>query len=293
MLRELLKTQKQTSADGFRFRGLESTRLTNLTDAIFGFAITLLVISSEVPQTYVELQASMYSFMGFVFCIMLLFDIWSSHYKFSKRYGLEDRTTRTLNFLLLFVLLFYVYPLKYLFSYIGTLLLVQLMTVLGDNSEAFQLAVNELSKANLDADQWKDIMIRFGLGIALIHLFFMFMHLNALKLKRELYLNDREIFLTKTYAQVYGIVVFVSVVSMLIVVVMGGRWADLSGGAYLLIAIFISLHKRFRKKRWIDLVSSQVAGEEQTETEEEQPLPKIEEVEEELHAPEDESNDAD
>lgn len=292
MLRELLKTQKQTSTDGFRFRGLESTRLTNLTDAIFGFAITLLVISSEVPQTYVELQASMYSFMGFVFCIMLLFDIWSSHYKFTKRYGLEDKTTRTLNFLMLFVLLFYVYPLKYLFSYIGTLLLVKLMTLIGDNSEAFQLAVSELSKANLDANQWKDIMIRFGLGIALIHVFFMLMHLNALKLKDELYLNSREIFLTKTYAQVYGIVVFVSIISMLIVMVMGGRWADLSGGAYLLIAIFISLHKRFRKKRWAILSSTTTMDEEQSEPVEIEPNPISEEIVDDSQKTEEQSKDS-
>lgn len=292
MLRELLKTQKQTSTDGFRFRGLESTRLTNLTDAIFGFAITLLVISSEVPQTYVELQASMYSFMGFVFCIMLLFDIWSSHYKFTKRYGLEDKTTRTLNFLMLFVLLFYVYPLKYLFSYIGTLLLVKLMTLIGDNSEAFQLAVSELSKANLDANQWKDIMIRFGLGIALIHVFFMLMHWNALKLKDELYLNSREIFLTKTYAQVYGIVVFVSIISMLIVMVMGGRWADLSGGAYLLIAIFISLHKRFRKKRWAILSSTTTMVEEQTEPVEIEPNPISEKIVDDSQKTEEQSKDS-
>ena len=52
MLKELLKQKRETSKEGFRYRGLESSRLENLTAAIFGFAITLLVISSEVPKPF-------------------------------------------------------------------------------------------------------------------------------------------------------------------------------------------------------------------------------------------------
>ena len=66
-----LKNNKK-SPDGFRYRGLQGSRLETLTDAIFGFSVTLLIISSEVPKTYVELQASMYSFIGFIFCTLLM-----------------------------------------------------------------------------------------------------------------------------------------------------------------------------------------------------------------------------
>ncbi|MGB3591084.1 MAG: TMEM175 family protein [Nonlabens sp.] len=75
------------------------SRLETITDTVFGFAITLLVISNEVPATYVELQASMYGFIGFVFCINLLLSIWASHNKFFLHCGLRDQLTTRLNFL--------------------------------------------------------------------------------------------------------------------------------------------------------------------------------------------------
>ena len=46
----------------------------------------------------------------------MLATIWNTHYKFSRRYGLDDPTTRFLTCVLLFIVLFYVYPLKFLFT---------------------------------------------------------------------------------------------------------------------------------------------------------------------------------
>jgi len=42
--------------------------------------------------------------------------IWFEHHHFYKRYALQDQTTMALNTLLLFVILFYVYPLKFMFT---------------------------------------------------------------------------------------------------------------------------------------------------------------------------------
>ena len=36
----------------FRWRGQEITRIEGLSDAVFAFAITLLVVSVEVPKTF-------------------------------------------------------------------------------------------------------------------------------------------------------------------------------------------------------------------------------------------------
>lgn len=46
--------------------------------------------------------------------------IWFEQHKFFRRYGLQDGTTVTLNVILLFVVLFYVYPLKFLFGLLVT-----------------------------------------------------------------------------------------------------------------------------------------------------------------------------
>ena len=65
------------SKHGFRYRGVSSSRLEGLTDAVFGFSITLLVVSLEVPDSFIELQASMYGFLGFILAAMIIFMFWN------------------------------------------------------------------------------------------------------------------------------------------------------------------------------------------------------------------------
>ena len=102
----------------FRWRGHEISRIEGLSDAVFAFAITLLVVSLEVPKTFTELAATMHGFGAFLISFLLLFAVWFNQYKFFRRYGLQDTTTVVLNAALLFVVLFYVYPLKFLFSFL-------------------------------------------------------------------------------------------------------------------------------------------------------------------------------
>ena len=100
----------------FRWRSGEITRLEAFCDVVFGFALTLLVVSLEVPRNYAELMAAMRGFVPFAVCFAQLVMIWRAHYIFSRRYGLEDGYTVFLNVVLLFVVLFYVYPLKFVFT---------------------------------------------------------------------------------------------------------------------------------------------------------------------------------
>src|ERR1700737_2361186 len=92
----------------FRWRGGEITRLEGFTDAVFAFAVTLLVVSLEVPRTFAELVIAMRGFLAFAICFVLLFLIWYEHYVYSRRYGLDDTTVVWLNGALIFVVLFYV-----------------------------------------------------------------------------------------------------------------------------------------------------------------------------------------
>src|SRR5215469_14845900 len=100
----------------FRWRAGEITRLEGFCDVVFGFALTLLVVSLEVPRNYVELMAAIRGFVPFAACFAQLILIWRAHYRFSRRYGLEDPYTVFLNVVLLFLVLFYVYPLKFVFT---------------------------------------------------------------------------------------------------------------------------------------------------------------------------------
>ena len=94
----------------------EITRLEGFSDAVFGFALTLLVVSLEVPQTQRELMNAMRGFGAFAVCFGIVSWIWYEHNLFFRRYGLQDGFTIFLNLILLFVVLFYVYPLKFIFT---------------------------------------------------------------------------------------------------------------------------------------------------------------------------------
>lgn len=100
----------------FRYRAHEVSRLEAFSDVIFGFAVSLLVVSLEVPKDYHEMVELLRGFFPFAICFFLFLDIWFEHHAYFKRYALQDRTTMILNSILLFVILFYVYPLKYMFT---------------------------------------------------------------------------------------------------------------------------------------------------------------------------------
>jgi uncharacterized membrane protein len=116
MIRKHLIGSHTVGESGFRWRGHEVTRLEGFTDAVFAFAVTLLVVSLEVPKTFPELLEAMHGFIVFGICFTLLAYVWFMHYRFFRRYGLENPWTVILNCALLFFVLFYVYPLKFLFT---------------------------------------------------------------------------------------------------------------------------------------------------------------------------------
>ena len=98
----------------FRWRGEGVSRVENFSDAVFAFALTLLVVSTEVPHSYAALMTVLSGFPAFALSFLLLVAIWYNHYLYFRRYGLHDTTTIALNNGLLLVVLFCIYPLKFI-----------------------------------------------------------------------------------------------------------------------------------------------------------------------------------
>lgn len=107
---------------GFRWRGGDSSRLEALSDMVFAFALTLLVVSSAPPASFGDLVDQLWGFPGFAAAFTVLLLIWHAHYIFFRRYALEGRVVMALNAGLLFLILFFVYPLKYLATMLSSFL---------------------------------------------------------------------------------------------------------------------------------------------------------------------------
>jgi uncharacterized membrane protein len=94
------------------------TRIEAFSDAVFGFAITLLVVSLEVPDTFDELVRVMRGLPVFAVSFAILLMIWQEHHSLFKRFPSSDGVTIWLNGALLFVVVSYIYPLKFMFAWI-------------------------------------------------------------------------------------------------------------------------------------------------------------------------------
>jgi hypothetical protein len=100
----------------FNWRGDGVSRLEGFSDAVFGFSITLLIVSLEVPRTFEQLTAIIWGFPAFAASFVFLFTLWYHHNLFFRRYGMTHTPVALLNGLLLFLVLFFVYPVKFLAS---------------------------------------------------------------------------------------------------------------------------------------------------------------------------------
>jgi uncharacterized membrane protein len=92
----------------FRWRGGDVSRLESLSDAVFAIALSLLVLSLQVPATSEQLIGLFWQIPAFALCFAFLIWIWNIHFHFHRRFGFEDATTVALNGLLLFCVVFYV-----------------------------------------------------------------------------------------------------------------------------------------------------------------------------------------
>jgi uncharacterized membrane protein len=211
----------------FRWRGEDITRLEGFSDAVFAFAVTLLVVSLEVPKTFHELMEAMRGFAAFGVCFALLVDVWFNHYRYFRRYGLQDAWSVFLNCVLLFFVLFYVYPLKFLF--------VMLFSGGGE----------------IDAEQARTLFIIYGLGYAGVFLVFALLYRHAWTVREVFKLNAIELLKTRQSMVDHVAMVIVGLVSALLAFSLPAGLVGLAGYFYFVIGIYytasgILFGKRYR-----------------------------------------------
>ncbi len=72
MFSKQLAKKKIGAREGFRWRGEDVSRIEGLSDAVFALAVTLLIVSTEVPKTYNDLILKLRDFVPFAACLRIL-----------------------------------------------------------------------------------------------------------------------------------------------------------------------------------------------------------------------------
>jgi len=252
MIRETLMERGVGDPHKFRWRSHEITRIEGLSDAVFGFAVTLLVVSLEVPKTYAELMEAMRGFGAFAICFTLLIVVWFNQYKFFRRYGLQDNLTVVLNLALLFVVLFYVYPLKFVFSF--------LISEFTGHGAHVRLPNGTIEAMVENSDQVATLMLIFGLGYVAVFGLFALLFLRAYRKRDQLGLNELERFDTRTDIQESALNASIGLVSIIFAIFAGRRAASLSGMTYMLCPIVMTVNGTLMGKRRRKIEQSLPAG---------------------------------
>jgi hypothetical protein len=149
----------------------------------------------------------------------MLLGVWYSHYVFFRRYGLLDRVTVGLNSILLFLVLFCVFPLKFLFSAISNYLF--------RNSSPTWFATTV---------QINGMLVLYALGFAAVFFLVASLYWNAWRLRELLALSGVERLLTvSSIVDALGMVA-IALLACLASLVIPSAWSAYSAAIYLLIA---------------------------------------------------------
>ncbi|MBY0435516.1 MAG: DUF1211 domain-containing protein [Cyclobacteriaceae bacterium] len=241
MIREIV-SKHIGGSEGFRNRGIEPGRLENFSDAVFALAITLLLISTSPPVSFQQVKRFVFDLLPFAICIALILAIWYQHFEFFYRYGLRSGRVVFLNTVFLVIVLFYVYPLKFL----AKLSLIPLGVLLGKD-----WLVTEIG-STIHPQDIGDLMIIYGIGAMSAFFTLMLLYRHALSQAKELELNKVEMFDTRVSIRTNFLMGLVPLVSVLFALLLRGYWQAgmVAGFAYFLYTPVMMIHgAKSRKKR--------------------------------------------
>jgi len=184
MIREQIKDFKGLDHDpDFRWRGTNVTRIENLSDIIFALALGMLISGVDAPRDIVGLREFLWNIFPTALGFTVLLGLWHGHYTFFRRYGVADRTIIFLNAVLIFVVLFMAYPLRFAFDSLFAF-------ITADTAKSVEMGVMTWKVAG-------EFVAFFSLAYAVAFLIFALMYGHILKKADLLSLNAYEIAITK------------------------------------------------------------------------------------------------
>src|SRR5450432_3559809 len=233
MIRKLLSRSASVRNERVGKRNYEIQRIETFSDGVFAFAVTLLIVSLEVPKSFDELLTTMRGFLAFGISFFILIMIWNEQHRFFRHYGLDDVWTLTLNGILLFIVLFYVYPLKFLFT------LMFRGMIYGSNNSPYEMKQTQVPA----------LMMIYAAGFIVIYFLFFLMYLHASRKSKELGLSAVEKFDCKSSMYKELIMVIIGSCSFLTAALLKDNLAGIAGWIYFLLAPVITVYFTIRNKK--------------------------------------------
>jgi uncharacterized membrane protein len=251
MIRETVGKNLVEAASTFRYRGRDTGRLENLSDGVFALAITLLLISTSPPTTIHQLKQFGWELIPFTICIVLIMIIWHEHFVFFYRYGLRDIKVIVLNTSFLIIVLFYVYPLKFLWR---MLLLYPLSKMFGQTELQAEIATM-FGTINDTAI----LMVIYGVGVASVYYLLAAMYWHALRKSARLELSPIEHFDTRVSVQSNLLMAIVPTISVLLALILRDHRevGTIAGFTYFLYMPVMFTHGSMMGRKRAKLLKSQ------------------------------------
>ncbi|MEL6559218.1 MAG: TMEM175 family protein [Bacteroidota bacterium] len=248
MVRSVFKDNRIGMNKEFRLRGENQSRLETFSDAVFALSITLLIVSSSVPESFEDMIRVFADFIPFAMCMALITYIWYEHFLFFIRFGFRNKRIVLLNSILLFLILFFVYPLKFLSKLLVGIYVKPIIGLLGGDTK-WMYGPQEMLD-NFDQMSW--LLIIYGFFGTSIFGIMALMYQYALSKKKELKLNQIEEFDSRSSLQSLIIMSGIPFLSIIISFLLKSSiWGGIIGGfTYMLyIPLFIFFGRRGRNKR--------------------------------------------
>jgi hypothetical protein len=221
--------------DGFRLRGIETTRLETFIDAAFAFAVTMMVIASDrVPDDIDALLAAFKHVPAFVASVAVLAIFWRGHWLWSRRYGLEDGASILISWALLATILIYIYPLKAIFG--------SMFNLLSGGKLGQPLGMRTIEQA-------RSLFSIYAIGFTALAAEILLLYLRAWRLRDALKLNTRERLLTRDELRGWSIPFSVGIVALALALVLPANRISWSGWIYFSMAVLVPLQRWFRRRR--------------------------------------------
>ncbi|MEM9648304.1 MAG: TMEM175 family protein, partial [Bacteroidota bacterium] len=189
------------------------SRIEAFSDAVFAFAATLLVVAVGSDSEGSVLQINWLHFLSFAVSFFALAGIWSVHYNFFRRTHYMDNWIVAINTILLFLVLYYIFPIKSLInSWAGTL--------------------------TMDMESFSSLFQLYSLGFLLIFSCYSLMYWRAYR-KTKVDSSDFDLLF---YARHFGIYVIVAAISIALAKLQWGLTFGLPGIIYGLLGPFCYFH---------------------------------------------------